>query len=148
MKHNLYLVQDSDRPMHVVAGDFGAAVARWEKAVRAENEGAIGPDDKVTPQCVQLVCEASELLLPAARIATDAEAEGCDVDSLRDALFARNNDVARLIKERDEMRAALVEVHEKLRIGTEEFGSQPCSMFSALLKMHGLGDPASGKEKL
>lgn len=93
---NLYHVQDDDRPMHVVAADFGDAVKRWQEQIRAENEDARltysgipncgsvmtddDDDDDVTPQGVTLLAEGSnradypELLLLAEPLAPPAPA--------------------------------------------------------------------------
>lgn len=55
---NLYHVQDSDRPMWVIAATWGGAVEKWKAKIREENGGVC--DDE--PQGVQFVCDEDELL--------------------------------------------------------------------------------------
>lgn len=65
---NLYFVQDTDRPMHIVADSYGEAVTRWQKQIQRENDS--GDCDHEEPQGVTLVAEGSNvdefpsLLLP------------------------------------------------------------------------------------
>ena len=53
----LFNVQDSDRPMFVVATDWQNALDKWKAKVREENEGECDE-----PQGIQLVCDEDELL--------------------------------------------------------------------------------------
>lgn len=86
-RENLYLVQDGDVPLYVVAPSYGEAVQRWEAQIRSEGDGddggAIEP-----PHGVQLVAKASELLLPPwdpAVVAPVADpCEPIDYDAVRE----------------------------------------------------------------
>lgn len=60
---NLYHVQDSDRPMYVLAHDWQNALARWKARVAFEND--CGPDEMEEPQGIALVCEQDDLILTA-----------------------------------------------------------------------------------
>lgn len=62
---NLYYVQDSDRPMWVVAIDWQDAVDKWKAKIREENEGECECDE---PQGIQLVCDDDDLLIDNATI--------------------------------------------------------------------------------
>jgi hypothetical protein len=104
----LFLVQDSDRPLYLFATDFAHALREWELQMRRENEFAEG-EAVPGPDGVQCIAGPDEVLQPAWDPPTDAEVEGCDVDSLRAALFARNNDVDRIAAERDEAYSRLEE---------------------------------------
>lgn len=55
----LFLVQDADRPVYVVARDWNEAHARWQRMIRAENDMAPS-DDCEDPQGIQLVAEATK----------------------------------------------------------------------------------------
>lgn len=66
----LYYIQDADRPMHVVADGFDAAIEKWAAQMRLEAEegGGENPDLHVDPpDGVQLLCsndsDFPELLL-------------------------------------------------------------------------------------
>ncbi len=60
---NLFLIQDADRPMYVVAPDWGMAVAIWEERIRREND--VPPCDSIEPPLgIQFVCDEHELILP------------------------------------------------------------------------------------
>jgi len=62
----LFHVQDTDRPMYVLAPNWGEAVKIWQDSVTDENEaGCCGEPDQ--PSGVNLVCEEADLLLPAER---------------------------------------------------------------------------------
>ena len=63
---NLYLVQDSDRPIYIVARDYGHAVQRWRRVIFLENYDpeADSLDDVEEPEGAQLVAKGHELLLP------------------------------------------------------------------------------------
>jgi hypothetical protein len=70
---NLYQVQDDDRPMFVVARDFGDAVRRWQAQIAKENEGCDGEQ----PKGVSVIAENSDveaypdLLLPVEMLGGD-----------------------------------------------------------------------------
>lgn len=56
----LFNVQDSERPMFVVADSFADAIARWTALIQSENPGQeIDP-----PAGVQFIADEDELLLP------------------------------------------------------------------------------------
>ena len=57
---NLYHVQDADRPMWVIASDYGNAVLKWKALVAEENNESIG--EVVDPQGVSFVCEEIDLI--------------------------------------------------------------------------------------
>ena len=59
MEQNLYLVQDSDRPMYVVAENWNTALEKWKAKVKEENDGEIWED------CmgIQFVASSSDLIL-------------------------------------------------------------------------------------
>jgi len=68
---NLYLVQDDDRPLYVIADNWDDARLRWRAAIAGENpEEDI---DSIDPTGIHKLCEANELLLPGPRM-TAAEA--------------------------------------------------------------------------
>ena len=74
----LYHVQDSDRPMYVLADGWGEAVKLWQDRIRLENEE---PDQEYgepdQPQGVNLVCDDDEFLMVVeAPSAKDKEHEG------------------------------------------------------------------------
>jgi hypothetical protein len=58
--NNLYLVQDSDLPMYVIADDFQAALSKWQKFA-GENDDC----DPLSciPSGVSLIAEHDELIL-------------------------------------------------------------------------------------
>ena len=60
-KNNLYLIQDDDRPCYVVARGWMDAIEKWEWVMAQENE--ITPEEVESPNGIQLICEASELIL-------------------------------------------------------------------------------------
>lgn len=58
---NLYHVQDSDRPMYVVAATWMEALDAWKEVIRQEN-----PDEDTSgtePNGIALVAEDDELLV-------------------------------------------------------------------------------------
>ena len=55
---NLYHVQDSDRPMWVVADDYGDAERRWRSQIAGENE--CPPGDCDPPDGVSLVASGTD----------------------------------------------------------------------------------------
>lgn len=56
----LYLIQDPDRPMHVVAGSWENALFKWKQFIAAEND--MKPCDVEQPQGIMLVAGANDLL--------------------------------------------------------------------------------------
>lgn len=60
-KSNLYHIQDSDRPMWVVALDWPDALNKWKELVSFENEQT--PDEIEPCQGIQFVCDSNDLLL-------------------------------------------------------------------------------------
>lgn len=57
----LFFVQDSDRPAHVFARDYGEAEQKWRKVVAIENE--CEPDEVDPPQGIAHVADDKELIL-------------------------------------------------------------------------------------
>lgn len=57
----LFLVQDSDRPVYVVAADYSHAVAKWQQAVADENEIPIA--DVGEPDGINRLCDDCELIV-------------------------------------------------------------------------------------
>lgn len=55
----LFFIQDGDRPMHVVAPDWNAALAAWRRLIASENEGM----DAAEPEGISKVADANELLI-------------------------------------------------------------------------------------
>lgn len=61
---NLYLIQDSDRPMHVLAKNWNEALEKWKTLICEENsDQGWSPDDVEEPHGIQLVCCANEIIL-------------------------------------------------------------------------------------
>jgi hypothetical protein len=58
----LFRVQDSDRPLYVVAGDWAEALQAWRRVIAAENEGL---SELENPQGIEFVASERELLLSA-----------------------------------------------------------------------------------
>jgi hypothetical protein len=54
----LFNIQDSDRPLWVVAKDFHDAFEQWREQVIHENEGEV-----LDPQGIQYVCDDDDLLI-------------------------------------------------------------------------------------
>lgn len=59
--HNLYHVQDDDRPMYVIAESYGEAVKKWKEFVAEENELNIEEIDD--PSGVLAICREDDLIL-------------------------------------------------------------------------------------
>lgn len=58
---NLYSIQDSDRPMWVIATDWMNAIEKWRARIREENpfeEGEPEPE----PEGIQFICGEDDLL--------------------------------------------------------------------------------------
>jgi hypothetical protein len=56
----LYHVQDSDRPMWVIANDYGDAVDSWKKFVAQENDMSYLEVEE--PRGVQFICDRDDLI--------------------------------------------------------------------------------------
>ena len=54
----LFNIQDSDRPLWVVAKDWGDALEQWREQIIHENDG-----DVSDPQGIQYVCDDDDLLI-------------------------------------------------------------------------------------
>jgi hypothetical protein len=59
---SLFLIQDSDRPMHVVANDYNEALAAWKKVVLAENPEC-AEDELELPDGIAFVADGFSLLV-------------------------------------------------------------------------------------
>lgn len=66
---HLFHVQDTERPMYVVAEDWAQAVESWRRVIRTEND--LSPDDQPNPDGISRLTdtigtslEFPELLLP------------------------------------------------------------------------------------
>jgi len=57
---SLYHIQDSDRPMWVMARDYGHAVNKWKVFIAKEND--MEEKDVEEPVGVELVCEDNDFL--------------------------------------------------------------------------------------
>ena len=57
----LYLIQDTDRPLYVVAKNYGEAEYVWRKIVAKENELTLEEIDP--PQGISFICEDMDLVL-------------------------------------------------------------------------------------
>lgn len=74
----LFHVQDSDRPMFVVAESFQDAVDRWEALVREENHTP--PNEKIEPPSgIAFICDENDLLIGTSKPAGQSETAVCDV---------------------------------------------------------------------
>lgn len=58
--NKLFHVQDADRPMFVIAGDWNGALAAWRRLISTENEE---PIEDIEPDGIVLVCGPDELLI-------------------------------------------------------------------------------------
>jgi hypothetical protein len=54
----LFHVQDSDRPMWIVAGDWQSALGQWKHRIATENDG-----DDAEPEGIQYVCDDDDLII-------------------------------------------------------------------------------------
>lgn len=54
---NLYHIQDSDRPMWVIAANWQDALDKWKAKIKEENEGECDE-----PQGIELICDEDDLL--------------------------------------------------------------------------------------
>ena len=61
-KFNLYLVQDGDRPMYVVAENWIGAIDEWKQFVAKDNEMSV--EEIEEPDGVSLLSEHYDLILP------------------------------------------------------------------------------------
>ena len=57
----LYLIKDNDRPLFVVAKNYGEAEYVWRKIVARENETTL--DDVEHPKGINFICDDMELVL-------------------------------------------------------------------------------------
>lgn len=79
MSHlNLYLVQDDDRPLYVLAQDWSDALRGWQLRIRREND--MEADEDCQPTGIQRIAEADEIILPAILPAGTPDDDGCPVD--------------------------------------------------------------------
>jgi hypothetical protein len=65
---NLYEVQDSDRPMYVIARSWDEALSHWQRVIALENNA----DIVVGPLGIRYVCGPEDLILPDPKLNTDA----------------------------------------------------------------------------
>jgi hypothetical protein len=56
----LFHVQDSDRPMYVVASDWKDAIDKWKDCVAHEND--MEPRDVDEPLGIHMVCDDDDLI--------------------------------------------------------------------------------------
>lgn len=75
---NLYLVQDDDRPLYVLAQDWNDALRGWQLRIRREND--MEPDEDCQPSGIHLVASADEIVLPAILPIATPDDDGCPVD--------------------------------------------------------------------
>lgn len=62
MKNNLYYIQESDRPMYVIANSYEEAFNKWVKLIRKENN--MTPDEEVEPPLgIQFIAEENDIIL-------------------------------------------------------------------------------------
>jgi hypothetical protein len=47
----LYHIQDSDRPLWIVAPDWATAIEVWKRVIEQENDGAVSEPDGVSMIC-------------------------------------------------------------------------------------------------
>lgn len=59
-KKNLYLIQDPDRPMHVVASSWEMALFMWKQFIAVEND--IKPEEVEEPQGIAHISDSKDLL--------------------------------------------------------------------------------------
>lgn len=79
MSHlNLYLVQDDDRPLYVLAQDWNDALRGWQLRIRREND--MEADEDCQPTGIQLVARHDEIVLPSILPAGTPDDDGCPVD--------------------------------------------------------------------
>jgi hypothetical protein len=57
----LYLIQDNDRPLWIVAKSYGQAEQVWKKIVAQENE--ISLDEVESPKGINFICDDMDLVL-------------------------------------------------------------------------------------
>lgn len=60
-KSNLYRVQDSDRPMFVIAQNFQEAIEKWADVIRHENN--LPTTEEVLPEGVNRLCDHHDLIV-------------------------------------------------------------------------------------
>lgn len=59
-KNRLFQIQDSDRPMWVIAESWNDALVKWKALIAVENDMSV--DEVTEPNGIMLVCESDELL--------------------------------------------------------------------------------------
>jgi len=57
----LYLVQDNDRPLYIVAKNYGEAENIWRKIIAKEND--FGDDVVDAPNGISFICNDMDLIL-------------------------------------------------------------------------------------
>jgi hypothetical protein len=64
---NLYEVQDTDRPMYVVAESWQAALDRWKGEIEIENGMKTGSfaNEMPEPDGIRLVCANTDMAMPS-----------------------------------------------------------------------------------
>lgn len=64
---NLYEVQDSDRPMYVVAKSWADAIDRWKAEIEIENGMKSGTfaTEMPEPDGIRLVCANTDMAMPS-----------------------------------------------------------------------------------
>lgn len=63
----LFHVQDEDRPLFVVADDYGHAIRKWQNIIREENDDC----DVGLPLGVAIVAEDNELVIGEVTVAEE-----------------------------------------------------------------------------
>lgn len=56
----LFQIQDSDRPMWIVAQNYGEAEDKWRKLVAKEND--MSPEDIESPYGISFICEDNDFM--------------------------------------------------------------------------------------
>lgn len=60
IKNHLYLIQDPDRTMHVVADSWTQALFKWKQLVAMEND--MKPEEVEEPSGIMLVADARDFI--------------------------------------------------------------------------------------
>jgi hypothetical protein len=60
-EHNLYQVQDADRPMYVIARNWQGALELWRRQIRKEND--MRDDEECEPMGISLVADYHDILM-------------------------------------------------------------------------------------
>lgn len=56
----LFLVQDPDRPMHVIANSWSHALEKWKDRIAQEN--TMQPEDVEEPSGIHLIAEDNDII--------------------------------------------------------------------------------------